>query len=359
MKIELLDITKKFPNADRKVKEEVTAVGNFSYSFADGKLTGLLGPSGCGKSTVLNMISGLIPPTEGRILFDGEDVTDLSPEKRGVGMVFQSYALYPHLTVEENIMFPLGNLKGKEKMSKAEMREKALEMAKIVQIEDYLKRKPKELSGGQQQRVAIARALVRSPKVLLLDEPLSNLDARLRLKTREEIKRIQSETKVTTIFVTHDQEEAMSISDEIVLLDGGKMKQCGAPQEVYDEPQNLFAAKFLGTPPINIFNAYIKDNTLFLGDEAIMKKDAPDGEVYLGIRPESFLKDENGALTLALKRIEVMGKDISMVLSHEKAEEPLIRAIIPSESIGVYSGEKVKMSLKKAFVFDKTTGERI
>ena len=193
MKIVLKELTKRFPNRDHK-KEEVTAVDHFSFEIPDGELVSLLGPSGCGKSTTLNMICGLEQPTEGQIFFGEEDVTNLPPELRGVGMVFQSYALYPHLSVRKNILFPLQNLTGASRLSKEEMNRRVEEAAKLVQIEPYLDRRPRELSGGQQQRVAIARALVKMPKVLLLDEPLSNLDARLRLQTRAEIRRIQQET---------------------------------------------------------------------------------------------------------------------------------------------------------------------
>ena len=198
MKIVLKELTKRFPNRDHK-KEEVTAVDHFSFEIPDGELVSLLGPSGCGKSTTLNMICGLEQPTEGHIFFGEEEVTNLPPELRGVGMVFQSYALYPHLSVRKNILFPLQNLTGASRLSKEEMNRRVEEAAKLVQIEPYLDRRPRELSGGQQQRVAIARALVKMPKVLLLDEPLSNLDARLRLQTRAEIRRIQQETGITTV----------------------------------------------------------------------------------------------------------------------------------------------------------------
>ena len=220
MKIVLDHLTKRYPNRT-KGKDDVIAVNDFCFEIPDGKLIGLLGPSGCGKSTTLNLISGLEKATSGKIWFGDDDVTNLPPENRGVGLVFQSYALYPHMTALQNIMFPLENLKGKEKLTKEQMKEKAVEAARMVQIEPYLERKPSQMSGGQQQRVAIARALVKLPRVLLLDEPLSNLDARLRLQTREEIRRIQQETKLTTIFVTHDQEEAMSISDMIVVMKAG------------------------------------------------------------------------------------------------------------------------------------------
>jgi len=195
MKVTLQNLTKKFPGRGRKNPQDVIAVNNFTFEIPDGKLIGLLGPSGCGKSTMLNLLSGLLTPTSGKIFFGEDDVTNLPAENRGVGLVFQNYALYPHLTVRQNITFPLENLKGKDKLTKQQMADKALEAAKLVQIDTLMDRKPSELSGGQQQRVAIARALVKMPKVLLLDEPLSNLDARLRLQTREEIRRIQKETE--------------------------------------------------------------------------------------------------------------------------------------------------------------------
>ena len=202
MKVVLDHLTKRFPSRSKK-GEDVIAVNDFTFEIPDGQLIGLLGPSGCGKSTTLNLICGLEAPTEGRIFFGEEDVTHLPPENRGVGLVFQNYALYPHMTVLQNILFPLQNLKGEARPSKEDMLRRAEEAARLVQIDMLLDRKPSELSGGQQQRVAIARALVKTPRVLLLDEPLSNLDARLRLQTREEIRRIQRETGVTTIFVTH------------------------------------------------------------------------------------------------------------------------------------------------------------
>ena len=257
MKVVLENLTKTFSSRNRD-GSTVTAVDHFNFEIPDGKLIGLLGPSGCGKSTTLNLISGLEAPTSGRILFGDQDVTKLPPEERGVGLVFQNYALYPHLTVEQNIIFPLQNLKGDKKMTREAMHQKALEVARLVQIEQLMNRKPKEMSGGQQQRVAIARALVKIPRVLLLDEPLSNLDARLRLQTREELRRIQRETGVTTIFVTHDQEEAMSISDLIVVMKKGVLQQIDKPQNTYDDPANLFVAQFLGTPQINTFDARIR-----------------------------------------------------------------------------------------------------
>ncbi len=362
MKVVLENLTKVFPSRDKKSGKEVVAVNNFTFEIPDGKLIGLLGPSGCGKSTTLYMISGLQKPTAGKIFFGDEDVTELSTENRGIGLVFQNYALYPHMTVKQNILFPLQNLKGADKMGKKEMLERAEWAAKLVQIDELMDRKPSEMSGGQQQRVAIARALVKMPRVLLLDEPLSNLGARLRLQTREEIRRIQRETGITTIFVTHDQEEAMSISDQIVVMKLGVVQQIGAPQEVYDNPANLFVAKFLGTPPINVFEGYVKAGQLWLGKDCVM--DVPgvqDQEVFVGIRPEGFELDENGAMCCELNNVEVMGRDASVVCTHESSANPVMRAIINSDNRVDTTKETVRFSLKahKVFIFNKETEERI
>ncbi len=362
MEVTLQNLTKVFPSRDRKKGKDVVAVDGFTFEIPDGQLIGLLGPSGCGKSTTLHLISGLLAPTSGRIFFGGEDVTDLPPERRGIGLVFQNYALYPHLTVKQNILFPLQNLKGKDKLSKTEMLEKALSAAKLVQIEDLMDRKPGELSGGQQQRVAIARALVKTPRVLLLDEPLSNLDARLRLQTREEIRRIQRETGITTIFVTHDQEEAMSISDRIVVMKNGVIQQIGKPQTVYDDPANLFVAKFLGTPPINVFGGMVQNGHLFLGRDAVLDvQGVPDQAVYVGVRPEGFVLSENGPLCCDLNGVEVMGRDISMVCRHSASCQPTIRAIVGADIHVNPGGAAVRFSLKphKVFLFHRETEARI
>ena len=363
MKVVLQDLTKIFPNRDKKkVGEDVVAVNSFNFEIPDGKLIGLLGPSGCGKSTTLYMISGLQKPSSGKIFFGEEDVTELPTESRGVGLVFQNYALYPHMTVKQNILFPLQNLKGADKLSKEVMFERALEAAKLVQIDELMDRKPSELSGGQQQRVAIARALVKMPRVLLLDEPLSNLDARLRLQTREEIKRIQKETGITTIFVTHDQEEAMSISDFIVVMKLGTVQQIGQPQEVYDNPANLFVAKFLGTPPINVFEGEIKGEKLYIGGAAVLDLPGASSQaVTVGIRPEGFNLDPNGAFTVELSNLEVMGRDVSVVSKHKNSLNPVVRSIINSDSKVDPNAKTVSFSLKphKVFVFNKETEERI
>ena len=362
MKVTLQNLTKKFPSRNKKQPADVIAVNDFTFEIPDGVLLGLLGPSGCGKSTTLNLLSGLQKPTSGRIFFGDDDVTDLPAENRGVGLVFQNYALYPHLTVRQNITFPLENRTGKDKLTHQQMADMALEAAKLVQIEELMDRKPKELSGGQQQRVAIARALVKMPRILLLDEPLSNLDARLRLQTREEIRRIQKATGITTVFVTHDQEEAMSISDLIVVMKDGVVQQIGKPQAVYDSPVNLFVAKFLGTPPINVFDGEVKDGHLYIGEEAVLAvPGVANQSVTAAIRPEGFTLSETGALSCDLSRVEVMGRDISVVSTHPKSQNVTIRSIISAENAVNTTSQKVRFDLKpnKVFLFQKESGARI
>ena len=377
MKVILENLTKIFPS---RVKggQEVIAVNDFSFEIPDGKLVGLLGPSGCGKSTTLYMICGLQKPSGGKIYFGDDDVTELSPENRGVGLVFQNYALYPHMTVKQNILFPLQNLKGEDKLPKDVMLEKAYQAAKLVQIDELMDRKPSELSGGQQQRVAIARALVKMPRVLLLDEPLSNLDARLRLQTREEIKRIQRETGITTVFVTHDQEEAMSISDMIVVMKKGVIQQIGKPQDVYDSPVNLFVARFLGTPPINVFEGLVDDGMLYINGEPVLKTPGvADQKVFVGIRPEGFIYNPNGEFSCDLTNVEVMGRDVSIISTNpacinvdvsggkaddaKAAEKPAIRSIIDADTKIDRDANVVTFSLKpnKVFIFNYETQERI
>ncbi|MBR5554284.1 MAG: ABC transporter ATP-binding protein [Clostridia bacterium] len=362
MQVTLSQLTKKYPGRGKNAPD-VYAVNNFDFVIPDGKLIGLLGPSGCGKSTTLNLISGLVKPTEGKIFFGDDDVTDLPAENRGVGLVFQNYALYPHLTVLQNILFPLENLKGKNKLSKETMLEKAHAAAKLVQIDDLMERKPSELSGGQQQRVAIARALVKTPRVLLLDEPLSNLDARLRLQTREEIRRIQNETGITTVFVTHDQDEAMSISDLIVVMKDGVVHQIGEPQKVYDDPTNLFVAKFLGTPPICVFDGKISDGKIYIGESCVYEggKNTEEKDVFVAIRPEGFVPCDDGEFVCNLSRVEVMGRDSSAICSHEKSLSNPFRAIISTEEVVNKAKGDVRFRIKpsKILVFDKKTEERI
>ena len=362
MKVVLKHLTKKFPNRNKKAGGDVIAVNDFDFEIPDGKLIGLLGPSGCGKSTTLNLLCGLLKPTGGQIFFGEDDVTDLPAENRGVGLVFQNYALYPHLTVRQNIIFPLQNLRGKDKLSREEMDARALEAAKLVQIDMLMDRKPSELSGGQQQRVAIARALVKMPRLLLLDEPLSNLDARLRLQPREELERFQNETRIATVFVTHVQEEAMSISDMIVVMKDGDLQQIGRPQQVYEDPVNLFVAKFLGTPPINVFAGEVRGGGVYIGGERVLgAAGVPDGPVTVTVRPEGFVLKDDGPFGCGLKNVEVMGRDITVVCTNPCCEAPAVRAIISAENIAQITGTQVRFALKpaKVYLFDAATQARI
>ena len=240
MKITLKDLSYTYKGE----KGESLAIANLSLEIKDGEMLGLLGPSGCGKTTLLNLISGLLSPDSGKIFFGEDDVASLPPEKRGIGYVFQNHALYPHMSVYDNIKYPLLALKDKN-LSKEEMDQRIKEIASLVQVDTLLNKKPNELSGGEMQRVAIARALVKKPHILLLDEPLSSLDAYLRKQTAKEIRRIQKETKITTIFVTHDQREAMDISDEVAIMNGGALVQMGKPSEVMAKPASDFVRKFL------------------------------------------------------------------------------------------------------------------
>ena len=351
VEVRLEGLTKIFVD---KTKKETRAVDNFNVVIPAGKLIGLLGPAGCGKSTTLYMIAGLHKPSGGKIFFGEEDVTFMPPEKRGIGLVFQNYALYPHLTVKQNILFPLENMK----MEKEAALALAQEMAELVHIGDLMERKPAQLSGGQQQRVAIARALVKKPKVLLLDEPLSNLDARLRLQTREEIRRIQKETGITTIFVTHDQEEAMSISDEIVVMNFGVQQQKDEPQTVYEEPANLFVAKFLGNPPINVIDGVIENGEVKLLNGVVLGKiDAADQKVKLGVRPEFFTLDDNLDIDIYVEMVEHIGRD-TMALCRIDGYEENVRVIVPSHK-KIKADENIKIGFRRYFVFEYETGERL
>ncbi len=346
MEVRLEGITKQFG--------DFTAVNDLTVTIDSGTLAGLLGPSGCGKSTTLYMIAGLEQPTSGRIYFGDEDVTDLPPEKRQIGLVFQNYALYPHMTVRQNIMFPLENAK----VPKAEAMKIAQEMADLVQIGHLMDRKPGELSGGQQQRVAIARAIAKKPRVLLLDEPLSNLDARLRLETREEIRRIQQETGITTIFVTHDQEEAMSITDHIILMKDGVLQQKAAPQDMYFKPENQFVATFLGNPPINTLNATVKSGSVYLGDEVLASCDVmTNGEVVVGIRPEAFKLNTGSGVTATVQNVEIIGRDKMLALSVNNQK---VRCLIESD-YEVKVGDQVTLSVKTNGIhfFNQETGCRL
>ena len=305
--IEIQDLKKVYENGFEALKD-------IDLEIPDGALVTLLGPSGCGKSTILNIIAGILDPTDGDILFDNESIINKHPKDRNIGMVFQNYALYPHMTVLENITFPL--TVGDNKISQKEANKVAEKYMDLTYIKEYKDKKPAQLSGGQQQRVAIARALVQNPKTLLMDEPLSNLDARLRLSIREEIRNIVKDVGVTTIFVTHDQEEALSISDYIALIDEGVIQQYDIPQNLYLEPANLFVAKFIGNPIINIYNMEYQNRKLISKDFSLDISDFDDErfreelnkETYtIGIRPEHFKFDDNG-ISVKVDNIEMIGR---------------------------------------------------
>lgn len=359
--IVLNHVTKQFTT---KTLGTVTAVNDFNLTIKEGECFSFLGPSGCGKTTTLRMIAGFEDLSDGEIHLCGRPVSIKSknlyvpPEERGLGMVFQSFAVWPHMNIFENVAFPLRV----RKVPKAEMIERVKMALKHTSLDGMEKVYPGNLSGGQQQRIALARAIVTNPKVMLLDEPLSNLDARLRLQTREEIRRIQRETGITTVFVTHDQEEAMSISDEIVVMKDGVVQQIGKPQEVYDSPVNLFVAKFLGTPPIHVFDGRVEGGRLYIDDAAVLDVDgAADQPVYAAVRPEGFILAEAGPLCCKLDRVEVMGRDISVVCTHPACENAAIRAIINADSRVDTTRETVRFALKphKVFLFHREEQTRL
>ena len=348
--IELNNITKSFDGE--------TVLDDISLDIYDNEFLTLLGPSGCGKTTTLRLIGGFETADKGDIIFMGENINDVPPYKRNVNTVFQRYALFPHLNVFENIAFPLRE----KKVDRDEIEEKVEEMLSLVALKGFEHRSVTSLSGGQQQRVAIARALVSLPKVLLLDEPLAALDLKLRKDMQQELKNIQKATGITTVFVTHDQEEAMSISDLIVVMKDGVVQQIGKPQAVYDSPVNLFVAKFLGTPPINVFDGEVKDGHLYIGEEAVLAvPGVANQSVTAAIRPEGFTLSETGALSCDLSRVEVMGRDISVVSTHPKSQNVTIRSIISAENAVNTASQKVRFDLKpnKVFLFQKESGARI
>ena len=354
--IDVIDLNKIFDNGFEALK-------SVNFSIEQGDLVCLLGPSGCGKSTILNMIAGLLQPTGGDIQFKKSSVINTEPKDRNIGFVFQNYALYPHMTVLENIMFPL--TVGEKKISKEEAKKVAEEYMQLTNIEELAEKKPGTLSGGQQQRVAITRALVQKPEVLLLDEPLSNLDARLRLKIREEIRRLVKEVGITTIFVTHDQEEALSISDKIILLNEGVIQHHDDPQNLYLEPNNLFVAKFIGNPIINILEVEVKDGvishpsfTLQASElvESRFRKELEQGHYSLGLRPEDLVPSENGLFTVTVTAVELIGRERIL---HFTLGEQDIKSIVSVEH-KIEEGDTLSFDLlrHKLFLFDQN-GERV
>ena len=323
--------------------DEVLAVDGIDLTAREGEFLVLLGPSGCGKTTLMRMVAGLEQPTSGDIIIDGTVVTDLPPRARNVAMVFQSYALYPHLTVEKNISFPLRAVG----MDKQEIRKKVEWAARMFDIERFLDRKPRQLSGGERQRVALARAVVRQPVVFLLDEPLSNLDAKLRNSARDELKQFQRSLGTTTIYVTHDQAEAMGLGDRIAVLNKGKVCQVGTPQEIYIRPTDAFVATFIGSPPMNLVE---------------------DGPNFIGFRPEAFLPrgvetgGEDIAFAFRVTRVEYLGADrlVYGVLDGREPETRLISKIPTNIRTEIAAGEKRDFIVRRRDIerFDRVSGRR-
>ncbi len=284
-------------------------VDDFDLTIPDREFLVLLGPSGCGKTTTMRMIAGLEDPTDGEIKIDGKVVNDLEPKDRDVAMVFQSYALYPNMNVYENIRFPL-RVRG---IDPASHEERVMRASAMVELDDFLHRKPAELSGGQRQRVALARAIVREPNVFLMDEPLSNLDAKLRVSTRAQIKNLSHELAVTTIYVTHDQIEAMTLADRVVVMEKGIVQQVGSPTEIYDRPANTFVASFIGNPAMNLMEGEIQGGIFRTDSTEISGLPAPDGKVTLGFRAEDAeVVTEGGQITGPIYTLELLG-DATMV----------------------------------------------
>ena len=381
----LKDVKKVYPHDGKKKKvkkgetekktnllvteEGVVAVQEFNLEIADKEFIVLVGPSGCGKSTTLRMVAGLEEISGGDLLIDGVRVNDMSPKDRDIAMVFQTYALYPHMTVYENMAFPLKIAK----MDKAEIDKKVREAAEILGITEYLERKPKALSGGQRQRVAIGRAIVRNPKVLLMDEPLSNLDAKLRNQMRAEIIKLRKKINTTFIYVTHDQTEAMTLGDRIVIMKDGVIQQIGTPQEVFDHPANLFVAGFIGMPRMNIFDAKLVKNgdkyaVAIGGIEVEVSVDkqarlAANGvepqDITLGVRPEHLTLKGSEMLKGKVDVYEMMGSEIHYHVTYEGEDVILIIPTLGHETVGM--GQEIGFTFTGAVahMFHKETGKNL
>lgn len=344
MQLDLLNFTKRF--GDNVVIE------NMDLTVDSGEMIALLGPSGCGKSTTLFAICGIHRIDEGQLLFGGKDVSNLPSQKRNVGVVFQNYALYPHMTIFENIAFPLKV----QKLENTHIDRRVREIAELVHIEALLKRRPAQLSGGQQQRVALARALVRNPDVLLLDEPLANLDAKLRLEMRSEIRRLQRETGITAILVTHDQVEAMSMCDRIALMNEGRIVQYDKPENMYRKPVDQFVAGFLGNPPISFVETELNGGKYQIpgGHQLVLNLAPSDGDqINIGIRPEMFGPQFGSNLRGEVRFVETQGREDLFDIS--LTDQTIIRSIQPSGS-GLKIGDQVNWGLAESelLIFDKS-----
>ena len=329
-----------------------TALESLDLHIDDGEFLVLLGPSGCGKSTTMRLVAGLEEPTHGDILIGGQRINDKPARDRDLAMVFQNYALYPHMTVGENIGYPLKIAR----IAKPERQERVREAAAKVEMDHLLTRRPAELSGGQRQRVALARAIVRTPRLFLMDEPLSNLDAKLRTVMRAELKHLQKELETTTIYVTHDQVEAMTLADRIVILNDARIQQVGSPAEIYARPANTFVAGFIGSPPMNLIEGAVSDGT-FTHAGGSFALGAPDGPVVLGVRPEDVMvTDRQGDLQGTVYSSELLG---DATLLNVRVGDALIAAKVgPEDGRAMDSAISLTFDRAKAHLFDAETGAR-
>ncbi|RZQ64066.1 ABC transporter ATP-binding protein [Amycolatopsis suaedae] len=352
--------SRRYDGADRP------AVDGLDLEISDGEFLVLVGPSGCGKSTSLRMLAGLEDVDEGSVWIGDRDVTQLPPRSRDIAMVFQNYALYPHMTVAQNMGFAL-KIAGKPK---AEIQKRVAEAAKLLDIEQYLDRKPKALSGGQRQRVAMGRAIVREPQVFLMDEPLSNLDAKLRVSTRTQIAALQRRLGVTTVYVTHDQVEAMTMGDRVAVLLDGVLQQCASPRELYDRPANVFVAGFIGSPAMNIATARLSGNdAMFGGATVALPRDlvakADDGSVKVGFRPESLEVAEEGEGTIAVKAdlVEELGSDAycygKLAGDDPEAGTTVVARVDPRTPPAMGETLHFRIRPDELHVFSATTGDRL
>ena len=333
----------------------VEVIQGINIRVDEGEFIVIVGPSGCGKSTLLRMVAGLEAITEGEIILDGNLINEVDPSERDIAMVFQNYALYPHMNVYNNLAYGLKN----RGIDKKDIEQKVNEAAKLLQISDYLERKPSMLSGGQRQRVAMGRAIVRNPKIFLFDEPLSNLDAKLRIQMRLEIKKLQQKVGVTSIFVTHDQTEAMTLADKLAVINNGVIEQLATPIEIYNNPKSLFVAGFIGSPQMNFIDGELKNNTLSAeGFEIKNVKSDFNGDITLGIRPEHLSQSDNGLINLNVDLVEQLGSD-NLVYGQLKNKKDFCYRC--PGNITIKKGDKLSLKIdnENYFVFDKSSGKRV
>jgi len=345
--LELQNITKVYPNGTKAVNET-------SLNIEKGEFVVFVGPSGCGKSTLLRMIAGLEDITSGEITLDDNVINKIDPSERDVAMVFQNYALYPHMTVYNNMAYGLKN----RGISKQEIEDKVNEVAKLLEIDQYLSRKPSMLSGGQRQRVAMGRAIVRNPKIFLFDEPLSNLDAKLRNQMRLEIKKLQRQMDVTSIFVTHDQTEAMTLGDRIVVINNGIVEQVGTPKDIYSKPNTKFVAEFIGSPQMNIFNCKIDNGIAKIDNNSInLDKSINVDDASIGVRPDDIQISDSGSISCKASLVEYLGSD--MIIYSSIGDQEFSCKL--SSKIDVKAGDEFKFNIQPSLVhvFDNSSGKRL